>query len=194
MFLDWTLYLLLFTALLGGLFLVVLTLPGLWVMLGAAVLYAAATRLHYVGWKELLFLFVLAAVAEGVETVLGGAGAKKAGGGKLGVVGGIVGGLLGGVFLTFVPVPVVGTVVGIITGSFLGAAALEWAGGKEVPHSVRIGVGAAKGRFIGIVSKVLFGVVMILATLFAAFPRRPALAPRPAAPATAPAVPPVRSA
>ena len=167
----WIYYLLLLIVLVGGLGLLVITLPGLWLMTGASCIYALLTHRRYIGLKTLIALLVLTLAAEGVELWLGGAAAKKAGGGRLGMVGGLAGGVLGGIFLTFlIPIPVIGTIAGICLGSFLGASALEYAGGKEIPDSLRVGAGAAKRRFMGIVSKLAFGIVMFLIALIAGMP------------------------
>ena len=57
-------------------------------------------------------------------------------------------------------------------GTFLGAIFGELGGGNEVGQSLRVGVGAAKGRFLGTMSKVMFGIVMLLITMCTALPIR----------------------
>lgn len=165
----WVYYLLLLATDAVGLALTVYTLPGLWVMLGGAAIYAALTHRGYLGTGSLVTLLVLAVGAEIGEFAFGGAGAKKAGGSKWGVVGAIVGAILGGLFLT-IPFPIVGTVVGICLGAGAGAAAVELVLGKPVGQSLRIGFGAAKGRLLGIVGKFVVGLVMFLLTIVMAFP------------------------
>jgi uncharacterized protein len=126
---------------------------------------------------------VFALVAEIVEFMAGSAGAAKAGASKRAMLGAVVGGLLGGFFFTFVPIPVISTIVGVCLGAFAGAAVTELLIFQDVNRSVRVGFGAAKGRFYGMVSKLAFGIVMLLVALVAAFPigakSRPA-APLPA--------------
>ena len=96
---------------------------------------------------------------------------KKAGATRWGIGGALVGGILGGLFLTaFIPIPIVGTVIGICLGSFLGAFGIEMVMGQTISQSTRIGLGAAKGRLYGIVSKVGIGIVMFVVTVFAAMP------------------------
>ena len=161
-----------------GLVLCAFTLPGTWLMLGAATVYALLTRGHYVGWKTLVALLVLALTAEVGEFVLGGAGAKKAGASKWGIFGGLVGAILGGIFLTgLVPVPILGTVIGICLGSFAGAFAVEMLLGQEVLKSLRIGYGAAKGRLMGIAGKVTIGITMFAISLYVAWPGLAGLRP-----------------
>jgi len=179
----WAYYLLLLATDVVGLVLAAFTLPGLWLMLAAAAGYAFLTHGDYLGVKTLVTLLVLAGGAEVAEFFLGGAGAKQAGASKWGIVGGIVGGILGGLFLTgLIPIPILGTVIGICLGSFAGAFGVEIAMGRPVLQSVQIGYGAAKGRLYGIFSKVAIGVLMFLITLWTAFPIHPAS--RAAAPTT----------
>ncbi|HSV14951.1 MAG TPA: DUF456 domain-containing protein [Tepidisphaeraceae bacterium] len=168
----WAYYLLLIASDIVGLLLAAFTLPGLWLMLAAAAGYAFLTHGQYLSYKTLIALLVLAAIAEIAEFVLGGAGAKKAGASKWGIVGGLVGAILGGLFLTGV-IPIfapLSTIIGICLGSFAGAFGIELALGRPIMQSVNIGYGAAKGRLLGIANKVAVGVVMFLITLWVALP------------------------
>lgn len=166
----WVYYTALIVLLLVGLFVNLLGLPGLWIMMASALGYAWATGWRYLGTKALVALLVIALVAELVEFLAGSAGAKKAGGSKRGMVGAVVGGLLGGIFLTFIPIPVVSTIVGVCLGTFIGAFVTEILVGKETGHSAQIGVGAAKGRFLGMMLKTAFGVTMLIEALWVGFP------------------------
>jgi len=153
---------------LAGLFLVILTLPGLWLMLAGAAVYAMFT--HIFGFKSLLVLFVLAAAGELLELAVGGAATRRSGGGKLSIVGAVVGGVLGGIFLTFIPIPVVGTLVGVCLGSFFGAVFVELISGKRLGYSLRVGLAAGTGRLGGIIIKLMIGVVMLAVIMIAGFP------------------------
>src|SRR5438477_11260905 len=92
-------YLLLLALLLIGLFVSILSLPGLWLMVASAAGYAWLTGGHFIGKWAMITIFALALISEIVELIAGSAGAKKAGGGRRGMVGAIVGALLGGIFL-----------------------------------------------------------------------------------------------
>jgi uncharacterized protein len=170
--LVWLYFMLLLLLVAVGLVLCAFTLPGLWLMTAAAAGYSLITRPHdFIGIKTLIVLFVLSLIAEFVEVALTGAAAKQAGGGRGAMIGGVVGGILGGIFLTVViPIPILGTIFGICLGSFIGAAGVELVGGGQTSHSLRVGVGAAKGRFMGIVSKLAFGGVMAVVIFFTGFP------------------------
>jgi hypothetical protein len=163
-------YVILFVLLLAGLALTLMTLPGLWVMVGSAAGYAWLTHGYFIGWKTLAVLLVWAAIAEVVELLSSGAGAKKAGGGRAGLWGALIGGIVGGIWLSFIPIPILSTLVGVCLGTFLGAMIGELAAGRHVGHSAWIGVGAARGRLVGTFVKFGFGVAMLILTLAVGFP------------------------
>jgi uncharacterized protein YqgC (DUF456 family) len=166
----WIYYFLLLVVALGGLLLAIFMLPGLWLMLAAAAVYAMVSHRAFVGNKTLIALLLLAGLAEVSDVILGGAGAKRAGASGWGILGGFVGAIIGGIFLSVVPIPIVSTVIGICLGSFLGASSVELIMGQGAGASIRIGYGTAKGRFIGIVCKMTLGVVMLLIVIWKGLP------------------------
>lgn len=166
---DLVYYLLLIAVLLIGWFVNILGLPGLWLMIIGLIGYAFATGWDvYVGWPSVTAIVALAFVAEAIEFLAGAAGSMAAGGRKRGVVGAIVGGFIGGIIGTPI-LPIVGTIVGACAGAFVGAAAMEITD-KDASHSIRVGVGAAKGRFWGIIIKLGFGLIMFILAAWAAWP------------------------
>lgn len=166
----WIWYLLLIVVQCIGIFFTVLGLPGLWLMVAALAGFAWITKFgHYVGWPELITAIALAALAEVMEFVAGSAGAKKAGASRRGMIGAMIGALVGG-FLFSIPVPILGTIFGVCFGAFVGAAIVEMGVVGDAGHAGRVGWGAAKGRFWGIVIKLVFGVVILIVTAVAAFP------------------------
>jgi uncharacterized protein YqgC (DUF456 family) len=185
----WLYYIILAVLLLGGLAITIMTLPGLWVMLGSAAIYAWLTHGYFIGWETLAFLLVWAGIAEVIEVASSGAGAKKAGGGKAGLWGALIGGVVGGIWLSFIPIPLVSTLAGVCLGTFLGAMTGELAMGRHVGRSAWIGFGAARGRLVGTFVKLGFGVVMLILTLVMGFPiggSKPAKASAKVTPTTAP--------
>jgi uncharacterized protein YqgC (DUF456 family) len=165
----WLYYILLLFLSAGCMALVVVTLPGLWVMTAGAAVYALLTREQFVGGKSLIALFLLALIAEILELTAGGAAAKKAGGSRRAAIGALLGGIAGGIVGSFV-LPLVLTIIGICIGSFIGAALGEITVAPEAAKALRVGWGAAKGRFLAVLLKVAFGAVMFLIILIAAFP------------------------
>jgi uncharacterized protein YqgC (DUF456 family) len=166
---DWLIYFVLIVLLIFGWLVNAAGLPGLWIMVAASAVYGLITRWSYLGFKTMFALILIALIAEVVETIAGGAGAKRAGASKRGIIGAIIGGIVGGIVLSFF-VPIIGTIVGACAGSLLGAVIVELSIGREVGHSFRIGVAAAKGRLLGIISKLAIGLLMLLIALYSALP------------------------
>lgn len=167
---PWLWYILLVVVQVLGLFLTLLSLPGIWVMVAALVGFGWLTGWDvYVGWPGAGTAVGLAVVAEVLEFAAGSAGAKKAGGSKRAMLGAVIGGLIGG-FLFSLPLPIIGTIFGVCLGCFLGATLVEVGIGKDPDHATRVGWGAAKGRFWGTVIKLAFGVIILLLSLIVAFP------------------------
>jgi uncharacterized protein YqgC (DUF456 family) len=167
---PWLWYLLLLTVQVFGLLFTMLGLPGLWVMAAALAGYAWVTQFNrYVGWPGLGAVLALAVLAEIMEFLAGSAGAKQAGGSRRAMIGAVVGALVGG-FLFTIPVPVLGTIFGVCAGAFVGAALVEMGIVGDPTHSMKVGWGAAKGRFWSIVWKLAFGVAILIVTLCVAIP------------------------
>jgi uncharacterized protein YqgC (DUF456 family) len=180
------LYILLFLVLLVGLAITVMTLPGLWIMLLATGLYAWATHFAFIGKWTLLILLAMAVLGEVIELGFQGSGAKRAGAGRRGVWGALIGGVLGGIFLSFIPIPVISTLVGVLLGTFTGAMIGELSGGRDVGPSAYVGFGAARGRFFGTLAKLGLGGIMLATTLWMALPLTHTVRAASTQPATAP--------
>jgi uncharacterized protein YqgC (DUF456 family) len=178
---DWLYYILLILATGTGLVAAMLTLPGIWLIVLAAIVYAVVTEFTHLGYVTLIGICLLGIAAEAVEFVAGGAGAKAAGGSNRSIVGALIGGLIGGIIGTFIPLPILGTLIGIVAGTFFGAAALERTKGSSLAKVRAVAEGATKGRILGTILKLPFAIVIAAWVLIAALP----LTPRPT-PATAP--------
>lgn len=188
--LPWIGYIVLLVIIVAGLFVNILGLPGLWLIVLGVVLYAWSTGFEYIGWWSIGIVIALGLIAELVEFFAGAAGSAKAGGSKRGMAGAIVGGLVGAIVGT--PVfPVIGTIAGSILGCALGAYLIEWSIGKTHGESINISVGAAKGRFVGLVAKSAFGIAMGLIAAIAGFPLQLGGGKPAATPATLPTTNPV---
>ncbi len=153
-------------ALCGTLFL----LPGNWIVVGLAALYAfllpQGTSPH-VSWTVVAVAAGLALLGELIEFLAGAAGAKKHGGSRRGmllaVVGTFAGSLLGASI--GVPIPVVGPIVGALGGGALGAFAGAYAGefwiGRPHADRVRISHAAMIGRLLGTAGKLIVAVMIV---------------------------------
>jgi hypothetical protein len=169
----WAWYLLLLAVQCVGLFFTMLGLPGLWLMVIGVAGYAWWTGWDvYVGWPGLVAVTGLAVLAELIEFLSSSSGAKKAGASRRGMIGGIVGAIVGGIFFTgLVPIPILGTILGVCIGAFAGAAVVEMGVRGDAGHAGRVGWGAAKGSFFGIMYKLMVGVVILVVTACVAIPR-----------------------
>jgi hypothetical protein len=169
--LPWLYYFLLLLVMLACIVLILLGLPGVWLMVLFALLYAWITHFHYIASHGLIVLLVLAAISEFLEFIAAGAGAKRAGGSYRASLGAIVGALVGGLVSTFViPIPVIGTLAGLAGGAFIGSLLIEQSSNPDPSHLLRVGFAAAKGRLLGTLVKLIFAVIMFLLTLVLALP------------------------
>ena len=158
---------LLAAGLLLSLLLVPLGLPGLWVMVGLALLYDLLAATSTIGTVAIVGTAALALLAEGIEFVLGGRFARRYGGSRRAGWGAIAGGLVGA--FVGVPVPIVGPMIGAFAGAFAGALAAEYTVDRDVRVSTRAAVGALVGRAAAIAVKVGIGCLMLTWLVIAAW-------------------------
>lgn len=138
-----------------SLVLIVLGLPGLWIMVASAVTYNLIVPGDPIGWFTLVAVAVLALVAELLEFTMTGRYARKYGGSRRAGWGAIIGGIIGA-FVGF-PVPIVGPVIGAFIGSFCGALVAELTGGASAGDATRVAKGALIGRVMSTVLKIGIG-------------------------------------
>lgn len=150
--------------------LVVLQLPGTWLMVLSAGLLALVRPGMFSVWT-LLVVVALATLGEIVEFASGLVGAKTVRATRWGGWGGLIGAIAGAVIGTFtIPVPLVGSLIGACAGAAAGAFLLEFVGAeRSVSDSVRSGLGAGVGRLAGAVAKLGVGAAIWLILAVAAF-------------------------
>lgn len=154
-------------ALFASLLLVPLGLPGLWLMVGVALLFDALAAGVDFGLVVLVGVTVLALVAELVEFGLGGRIARRYGGSRRAEWGAIGGGLMGAI-IGF-PVPVIGPMIGAFVGAFVGALVAELSLQRGARAATRVATGALVGRVLAVVVKIGIGAVMAVWLLWAAW-------------------------
>lgn len=153
-----------FLALLAGLVLIPLGLPGTWVQVGAAAVLALASGGARLGWGWVALLALLALVGEVVELLSGQWGARRFGGSRAAALGALGGGFLG-LVVGGIPVPVVGALVMSFVGTFAGAVAGEMLAQRALAPDLRIGAGALLGRVLGTAAKLALGfAILVLAS------------------------------
>jgi uncharacterized protein YqgC (DUF456 family) len=149
---------------------ILFNLPGTWLM----ILFPALLEWWQPGqfmfsWTTLCVAVGLALGGEVLELVLGAAGARQAGGSKRAAALAIAGSIAGGIVGTALPVPLVGTLIGACLGAFGGSLLGDLWAGRPLFQSLKVGQGAAVGRFWGTVAKLAVGAVMVVVLAIAAF-------------------------
>jgi uncharacterized protein YqgC (DUF456 family) len=145
-------------------------IPGNWLTVGVAILYASLlpndARVALSG-SAVAALVGLAVLGEIVEFAAGAAGAKRAGGSKRAAVLALIGALAGGLLGIFVgiPIPVVGPVLSAIllsaAGALGGAMLGESSQGRSWEESWGVGKAAFWGRILGTLGKIVVGSIMV---------------------------------
>ena len=184
---SWLWYVLLIAAMLGSAFLNLLSLPGNWLMIAGAGVYAWLTRGRYVGLWTLVILALLAGAAELIEFAAGSAGARKAGWSRRAAWGALIGGIAGAILFN-IPVPIIGTIIGLCLGVFIGAWLAEYTVEGHFHRSLQVGYGATKGRLIGIAAKVACSGIILGVVILKGAPVHSAKALPAQPPATLPAI------
>ncbi len=151
---------------LGGLALVALGLPGLWVMVLGLLAYGWLTDFISVSITLIAVVVGLAVLGEIVEAWVGFRLARRYGGSTRAGWGALAGGLVGAA--VGVPIPVVGSVIGGFVGAFAGAALFEYTRALRADVAVGAGWGAVLGRAAATAAKMALGVVIAVLGLFAA--------------------------
>jgi len=154
------------TAIVVGLFLIPLGLPGLWVMVGGILAYGWLTDFRSISVAAIAIVLGIAFLGEIIESWLGFRFAKRYGGSGRSGWGALIGGLVGAVI--GVPIPIIGSVIGAFLGSFIGAAVFEYSASRHLGVASRAGWGAVVGRAAAAAAKVALGVVIAVIGLFAA--------------------------
>lgn len=150
----------------GGLILVPLGLPGLWVMVGGILLYGWLTDFRTLGVALILIVLGLAFFGEIIESWLGFRFAKRYGGSSRSGWGALIGGIVGAI--VGVPIPVIGSVIGAFLGSFVGAALFEYTASRSLDVATRAGWGSVVGRAAAAAAKIALGVIIAVIAAFAA--------------------------
>lgn len=147
------------------LFMTLLGLPGNWLLLAAATLYAWGEDFTRLSLEWLALLALLAVVGEVLEALAAAWGARRqqaaAGTMVAAVCGGLAGGLAGSAF---------GLVLGALAGSFAGAAAaalaMEYWRGGDWRRARQVAWSVVFAKTWGQFAKTALGLVMVLLVLW----------------------------
>lgn len=130
---------------------VVPVLPGVPLAAVGALLAAWIRGFEVVGVAPLVWVGVLALVAQGLDFAAAALGARVWGARRAGFWGGVIGSLVGLVLLP---------PFGFLVGALVGAVGAELATGRPPDEAIRAGVGAFAGSVGGVVAKFLVTVAM----------------------------------
>jgi len=131
--------------------LVLPVIPGPPLLLAGFVLAAWAEQFQYVGLNTLIVLSLLCLFAIILDFVAGALGAKRYGASKAAIWGALIGAVVG---IVFGP-------IGILFGPFVGAVIGELINGRQLQQAGRAGFGASIGMLVGIVAKLVIGILML---------------------------------
>ncbi|MDL2314238.1 DUF456 domain-containing protein [Desulfovibrio sp. OttesenSCG-928-C14] len=157
----WTILAVIFIILmLGCLFLLLLGLPGNWVIIAFTGIWAWMHGAGMFGWQFFILIIFLAALGELVEFLAGLYMAKRYGGSNKGSLGGIIGAFAGGILCA----PILfglGALPGALAGGYLGCFVVEKLSGRKGMDAARAALGATIGRFGGFVVKLGIGISIL---------------------------------
>lgn len=149
-----------FLIMLIAIFIIIVGLPGTWIILAEAVIYGAVTGFDrgISGW-DLLVLGSMAVTGELLEFLFTAYGAQKYGASNKAIAGALLGGLVGAILLNSF-LPVIGAVIGAFAGVFLGAFIITYLIERDLAKANQSGLGAFMGRIGAVLVKGSMGVAM----------------------------------
>ena len=152
-----------FTALLLGVLLIPLGIPGAFLQVLAALVLSLAThgtRMPLV-WVGVFLLF--AVLGEVADLLAGQWGTKRSGGSKWAARGALIGGFAGAIGGgALIPVPFIGSVIASFIGTFLGAIAGQMLHERKTEMQLKIGFGALLGRALGTAFKMFIAFAILI--------------------------------
>jgi hypothetical protein len=151
---------LLFLVCLAALFSLLFGLPGTFIIVLAASVYAWSTGFATIAWSTLGWLLGLAILGEGIELAAAAGGSEQRPSWRVAIAaigGAIIGGLVGTPILFGI-----GSLLGALVGAFTGAALASASEGGSIDTSLRAGSAALRGRLLGFVLKASLAVVMVV--------------------------------
>ncbi|MCF7848441.1 MAG: DUF456 domain-containing protein [Kiritimatiellales bacterium] len=138
-----------------------LSLFGTWTVLLATTLLAWIRWPDFPGLATLAVFLVLCIGAEILEAVAGSWGVVKRGGSKAAGWAALGGGILGMFLGSFIPIPIIGSLLGMLIGSFGCAFWVEHARMKKTDHAAHVAFGAVLARIAVIFLKLGLTLIMI---------------------------------
>lgn len=146
---------------LAGFLLSCLSLSGTWLILAASGLLSWYRWPEYPGIGTIAVLLLIAIGVEVMEALAAAWGVARRGGSKAAGWAALGGGFLGMILGGFIPVPVFGSLIGMLAGSFTCAFLVEHARMQKADHAVHVATGAVMARLSIIFLKIAASLLMI---------------------------------
>lgn len=140
-----------------------LSLSGTWLVLVAAGLVSWIRWPNFPGLGTLIVFLLLCIGVEVIEAFAGAWGVQKRGGSKAAGIAALFGGFAGIFLGGFIPIPVIGNLLGMLIGSFGCAFLVEHHRMKKMDHALHVATGAVVARLGVIFLKVGITVLMTIA-------------------------------
>lgn len=154
-----------------GVALTLVMMPGLWLIIVAALLCQWWKGGDLYSWTTLGIAVAMGVAAELFEIAASAVGAAKAGGTRRGAIGSVIGAIMGAI-LGSPFLPPVGVIAGGAVGAGLGALIAERHGGRRTwGESAKVGGGAAAGRLVATIFKAAMAVAVGVVLCVGAFVR-----------------------
>ncbi len=144
-----------------GFILSCLSLSGTWIVLVATAVAAWFNGAEFPGVATLVFFLVLCIGVEVLEAFAASWGVQKRGGSKAAGWAALGGGFLGMLLGSFIPIPIIGNLLGMVAGSCGGAFWVEHARMKRIEHAAHVATGAVLARLGVILLKISATLAMI---------------------------------
>jgi uncharacterized protein YqgC (DUF456 family) len=159
------LYFLIAILCIGAIGLSCVSLSGTWVVLLAAVLAILIPDKDYPGFWPIFWFALLCIGVEVIEAIAGAWGVRKRGGSKMAGFVAFAGGLIGLVLGTvLIPIPVIGSLLGMIIVSFVLVYLVENKRLQKTEHAAHVAWGTVMGRVFVLLLKVgvTLGMIAVL--------------------------------
>ena len=140
-----------------------LSLSGTWLVLTATGLLAWARWPDFPGIGTVVVFTLICIAVEVIEALAGTWGVQKRGGSKAAGTAALFGGFIGMLLGGFIPIPIIGNLVGMLAGSFGLAFWVEHARMKKADHAAHVATGAVLARLTVIFIKIGVTLALIFA-------------------------------
>lgn len=145
----------------AGVLMSCLTLSGTWLIALAAIIASLLSRTGFPGGLSIIVFILICIAVEVAESVAGTIAVAKRGGSRAGGIAAFLGGLAGLFLGGLIPLPLVGSLIGMLVCSFGLTYAVEWRRLKATDAAAHIARGALVARVVVVFLKVAVTLGMI---------------------------------